>query len=77
MKNLFDNPKLQKPNRRNPTIPKPVEKLQHVRIPDSLHSRLKIVAIQQGKTIQEIAAEAIETYLNNVERQEKKDKDVE
>lgn len=40
-------------------------------IPAGVHKRLKLAAVEEGKTITEIVASLIEKYLDEREKQEK------
>jgi len=46
----------------------------YARAPEELRFKLKIVAAQMGKSVQDIVVEAVFVYLQNFEKKQKKGK---
>lgn len=48
------------------------EKLKQIRLPDGLHSRLKVLAVGKGITLQEMAANILEQFIKREDKKNAK-----
>jgi len=46
------------------------EKLKQIRIPELLHSKLKLIAVGKGVNLQDVAASVIEQFIKKEEKKE-------
>lgn len=62
MKDLLNDPRFNKPNSKNPTIPKDFQRKRTVSLPADTHRQLKLIAAREEMLIQDIVQEALDLY---------------
>lgn len=70
MKDLLNDPKFDRSNNLNPTIPQDIQKKRTVSLPADTHRQLKLIAANEGMLIQDVVQEALNLYENKLNRRD-------
>lgn len=62
MKDLLRDPKFNKSNKKNPTIPQDFQRKRTVSLPADTHRQLKLLAAREEMLIQDVVQEALDLY---------------
>lgn len=62
MKDLLNDPKFLKSNKKNPTIPQDFQRKRTVSLPADTHRQLKLLAAREEMLIQDVVQEALDLY---------------
>lgn len=70
MKDLLRDPKFNKSNQKNPTIPQDFQKKRTVSLPADTHRQLKLLAAREEMLIQDVVQEALNLYEHKLSLRE-------